>query len=217
MRPTILAGLKQGARYALVSDAGTPLISDPGLKLVRAALAEDIAVHPIPGPSAAIAALSVAGLPTDRFLFAGFLPSKRGERQTALADLRQVPATLVFYESPNRLEESLADMAEILGREREGVVARELTKLHEDVTRGTLADLAEAFEGVPVKGEITLLVGPPAETAPDLAKAEHLLRAALAFMPVSAAADLVAEATGESKRQIYARALALKEERDGET
>jgi 16S rRNA (cytidine1402-2'-O)-methyltransferase len=216
MRPKILAELRADARLALVSDAGTPLISDPGLKLVREALADGIAVHPIPGPSAAIAALSISGLATDRFLFAGFLPSRKGERQTALAELRAIPATLVFYESPNRLAESLKDMAETLGPDRDGVVARELTKLHEDVTRGTLARLADAFDGVPLRGEITILVAPPAKAAPDFAKAESLLKAALAFMPVSAAASLVAEATGGAKRELYARALALKQEADDE-
>jgi 16S rRNA (cytidine1402-2'-O)-methyltransferase len=209
MRPKLLQRLRDGQRLALVSDAGTPLISDPGHKLVRAVLAEDIAVHPIPGPSAAIAALSVAGLPTDRFLFAGFLPPRPGERQHALAPLAAVPATLVFYESPNRLAATLRDMVEAFGA-REAAVARELTKLHEEVRRGFLLELAAHYAGAEVKGEITILVAPPPDAAPDLSKIDVLLRQALPFMPVGAAAALVAEATGGARREIYNRALTLK-------
>jgi 16S rRNA (cytidine1402-2'-O)-methyltransferase len=209
MRPKLLQRLRDGQRLALVSDAGTPLISDPGHKLVRAVLAEDIAVHPIPGPSAAIAALSVAGLPTDRFLFAGFLPPRPGERQHALAPLAAVPATLVFYESPNRLAATLRDMVEAFGA-REAAVARELTKLHEEVRRGFLPELAAHYAGAEVKGEITILVAPPPDAAPDLSKIDVLLRQALPFMPVGAAAALVAEATGGARREIYNRALTLK-------
>jgi 16S rRNA (cytidine1402-2'-O)-methyltransferase len=209
MRPKLLTLLREGARLALVSDAGTPLISDPGHKLVRAVLAENIPVHPIPGASAVITALSAAGLPTNRFLFAGFLPSRKGERQSALTGLRAVPATLVFYESPNRLGGALADMAEILGP-REAAVARELTKLHEEIRRGSLPELAAAYEGDPPRGEITILVGPPPESGPDLSKVDALLSAALPFMPVGAASSLVAEATGAGRRETYARALALK-------
>jgi 16S rRNA (cytidine1402-2'-O)-methyltransferase len=211
MRPKLLQRLKTGGRLALVSDAGTPLISDPGHKLVRDARAAGIAVYPIPGPSAAIAALSAAGLPTDRFLFAGFLPSKAGERRTALSELRSMRATLIFYESPNRLADSLSDMADVFGA-REAAVGRELTKLHEEIRTGTPDELAAHYAESPPKGEITILVAAAAEEESDVdpARVDRLLRMALPFMPVNAAASLVAEATGEARRTVYARALALK-------
>ena len=214
MRPKLLARLKAGEVLALVSDAGTPLISDPGHKLVMAAVEEGVSVYPVPGVSAAVAALSVAGLPTDRFFFAGFLSSKRGERRTSLAALKSVPATLVFYESPGRIGEALADMAEILGP-RPAAVARELTKLHEEIRRLPLPELAASYAGPAPKGEITVVVGPPPDAEPDMAKADSLLRAALGFMPVNAAASLVAEATGIGRKQVYTLALALKKS-DGE-
>jgi 16S rRNA (cytidine1402-2'-O)-methyltransferase len=213
-RPRLLARLRAGQRIALVSDAGTPLVSDPGFKLVREAIAEDVNVEAIPGASALLTALVLAGLPSDRFLFAGFLPARSGERRNALAELRSVPASLVFFESPNRLRESLADMSEVLGA-RMAAVGRELTKLHEDVRRGMLSALASdyASEDAP-RGEVTIVVGPPPEDAPDTARIDSLLRQALAFMPVRAAADLVAEATDTQRRVIYARALALKADAD---
>ncbi len=209
-RPRLLARLREGARLALVSDAGTPLVSDPGFKLVRAALAESVTVHAIPGASAALTALALAGLPTDRFLFAGFLPAKAGERRAALEGLKPVPASLVFFESAQRLAESLAQMADILGP-RPAAVARELTKLHEEVRRDDLASLAARYaeEGRP-RGEITVVVGPPANEAPDTARIDALLERALAFMPVRPASELVAEALGLPRRAVYARALVLK-------
>jgi 16S rRNA (cytidine1402-2'-O)-methyltransferase len=215
VRPKLLQRLRHGDRLALVSDAGTPLISDPGHKLVREAREAGIPVFPIPGASAAIAALSAAGLPTDRFFFAGFLPSKSGERRTALSSYRAVPATLVFYESPNRLADSLADMAAIYGA-REAAVARELTKLHEEIRTGTLEALAGHYGENPPRGEITILVAQSQEpqSAVDPARVDSLLRAALSFMPAGAAASLVAEATGESRRNVYARALALRNDPD---
>jgi 16S rRNA (cytidine1402-2'-O)-methyltransferase len=205
-RPRLLARLRDGARVALVSDAGTPLISDPGYKLVREAAAEGIAVHTIPGPCAALAALSIAGQPTDRFLFVGFPPGRSGERRTFLTELQSVRATLVFYESPQRLAESLLDMAAIFGQ-RSAAVARELTKFHEEVRRGSLSELADAF-AAPPKGEITIVVAPPERPVPDHARADKLLDSALAFMPVRAAADLVAEALKMPRRETYERALA---------
>jgi 16S rRNA (cytidine1402-2'-O)-methyltransferase len=209
-RPKLLARLVGGAVLALVSDAGTPLISDPGHKLVREAHEAAIAVYTLPGASALLAGLSIAGLPTNCFFFAGFLPAKSGERRTALEKLREIDATLVFFESPQRLKDSLAEMAEILGH-REAAVARELTKLHEEVRRGTLFELATQYSGAPPKGEITLIVAPPEETPPaGESKVDALLAHALPHMPVKAAAALVAEATGHSRRDIYARALALK-------
>lgn len=209
-RPKILARLRHGAALALVSDAGTPLVSDPGYKLVREAVSEGIPVHAIPGASAPLTALALAGLPSDRFFFAGFLPSKRGERRSTLEELKDIRTTLIFFESPQRLSESLKDMAEIFGS-RPAAIARELTKLHEEIVRGDLARLASHYEGAETpKGEITLLVGPPGETVPDLARMDSLLEKALEFMPVRAAADLVAEAIGASRRQVYERALELK-------
>ena len=214
MRPKLLKMLHEGARLALVSDAGTPLVSDPGHKLVRDAARDGIAVHAIPGPSAALAALSSAGLPTDRFLFVGFLPSKRGERRSALEELKAIRATLIFFEGPTRLSKTLADMAEIFGG-REAAVMRELTKLYEEARRGTLSELSAAYEGASPKGEITLIVGPApkpeAEIGVENPKIDQLLTHALDHMPVVAAAALVAEATGARKRVVYARALALKE------
>jgi len=214
MRPKILKMLREGARLALVSDAGTPLVSDPGHKLVRAAVQDGIAVHAIPGPSAALAALSSAGLPTDRFLFVGFLPSKPGERRSALEELKTVRASLIFFEAPPRLAKALADMAEILGA-REAAAMRELTKLHEEARRGTLPELAAFYRAAQPKGEITLVVGPAPKDAEDLAaespKIDQLLTQALDYMPVAAAAALVAEATGARKRVVYRRALELKE------
>ncbi len=208
MRPKLMQRLGAGERLALVSDAGTPLVSDPGHKLVKAAREAGFAVYPVPGPSAALAALTASGLPSDRFLFAGFLPQKSGARRTVLQELRSVPATLIFYESPQRLAESLADMAEVLGN-REAAVARELTKLHEEIRTGTLSALAKAWEEPP-KGEITIVIGPPPEEEADPARIEALLKQALAFMPVSAAARLVAEAMGAPRRLVYEKALSLK-------
>ena len=210
-RPRLLARLKDGARVALVSDAGTPLVSDPGYKLVREALAAGIEVHAIPGASAPLAALALAGLPTDRFFFAGFLPSKRGERRHALEELKSVRATLIFFEAPQRLAESLADMAEIFGP-RPAAVARELTKLHEEVRRADLASLAEAYAEIPPRGEITLVVGPAGETETDLSRVDSALAKALPFMPLRAAVDLVAEMLGAPRREVYAMALARKKD-----
>jgi len=211
MRPKILARLSQGQMVALVSDAGTPLVSDPGYKLVRAVVAAGLGVIALPGPSAVLAALTLSGLPSDRFLFAGFLPSRAGERKSMLEELKAVRATLIFFESAQRLSESLAAMAEVLG-ERQAVMARELTKLHEEVRRGSLKALAAHYEsqGAP-KGEVTLLVAPPQEAVVDTAKIDAALKSALAFMPVKAAADLIAGLTDGSRKQIYSRALELKD------
>lgn len=213
-RPKVLARLREGLRLALVSDAGTPLVSDPGFKLVREALGENLPVHAAPGASAPLVALALAGLPTDRFLFAGFLPPKQGERRTVLEELKSVRSTLVFFESAQRLAESLADMAAVLGSRMAGV-GRELTKLHEEMRRGDLASLAAHYakEGPP-RGEVTVVVGPPLERQPDMAQADMLLEKALVFMPVRAASDLVAAALDLPRRELYARALALKTEHD---
>jgi 16S rRNA (cytidine1402-2'-O)-methyltransferase len=212
MRPRILARLAQGEVVALVSDAGTPLVSDPGYKLVRAAIEAGANVVAVPGPSAVLAGLTLSGLPSDRFLFAGFLPSRQGERKTALEELKSVRATLVFFESAQRLSDSLAAMAEVLG-DRPCAMTRELTKMHEEVRRGTLSELAAHYEkaGAP-RGEVTLLVGPPGEVVTDDAKIDAALTAALAFMPVKAAANMIADLTDGSRKKIYDRALDLKDE-----
>lgn len=209
-RPRLLAKLRQGGRIALVSDAGTPLISDPGFKLVREAVAEGLAVHAIPGACAVLTGLVLAALPTDRFMFAGFLPAKSGERRTVLGELKGLRATLVFFESAQRLGESLADMAEIFGT-RTVAVARELTKLHEEVRRGLLRELADhyATAGAP-RGEVTLLVSPPHEAEPDFARIDAILDMALDFMPLRAAVDLASEALQAPRRAVYERALARK-------
>lgn len=210
MRPKLLARLKSGERIALVSDAGTPLVSDPGFKLVRAAIEEGIAVHAIPGPSAVLTGLMLAGLPSDRFLFAGFLPSRAGERGAVLEELKAIRATLIFFESAQRLAETLAQMRDVLGI-RTVAVAREMTKLHEDVRRGTLAELAAHYAGaVTPKGEVTLLVGPPHATAADFGKVDAALDAALEFMPLKPASDMIAALLDMPRKEIYARGLEKK-------
>ena len=195
---------------ALVSDAGTPLISDPGFQLVRAARARGLPVTTAPGASAAIAALSVSGLPSDRFLFAGFLPPKDHGRRQAIAALATVPATLIFYETGPRLAASLAALADLLPN-RQACVARELTKLHEEVITAPIADLASRYAGTEPKGEIVLLIGPPpAQASESAASIDDALTAALATMPVGKAAASVSAALGIPRSEAYARALALK-------
>ena len=211
MRPELLQRLAEGRAIALVSDAGTPLVSDPGYKLVREAIAAGREVTALPGASASLTALLLSGLPPDRFFFAGFLPAKSGERRRDLAGLAAIPATLIFYASANRLAESLADMRAALG-DRPAAVARELTKLHEEVRRGGLGALADHYaKAGPPKGEIVIVVGPPlAETAAvSEADLDRALKQALAHMSLKDAAAAVAAATGRPRREIYARALAL--------
>jgi 16S rRNA (cytidine1402-2'-O)-methyltransferase len=216
-RPKILDRLAAGGSVALVSDAGTPLISDPGYKLVRAARAAGHAVTATPGASAVLTALTVAGLPTDRFFFEGFLPAKETARRTRIAELARVPGTLVLFESGPRLAATLPDLAAALGA-REAAVCRELTKLHEEVRRGTLAELAEAYaSGAETRGEIVIVVAPPAAAVqPTAAEIDDLLLAALARVSLKDAVAEVAAATGEPRRAVYARALELtKEPPDG--
>ena len=209
-RPRLLARLRDGQRIALVSDAGTPLISDPGFKLVRAAIEQGYPVHAVPGASAALTGLVLSALPSDRFLFAGFLPPKSGERQAALEDLKTVRASLIFFESGPRLGESLTQMAEILGP-RSAAVAREMTKLHEEVRRGTLENLARAYAREPApKGEVTLIVSPPHAAEADFAAVDRALEAALPFMPLKPAAEMIADLTGASRKAVYARGLEKK-------
>lgn len=205
-RDGIVARLGEDA-IALVSDAGTPLISDPGYKLVRAARAAGHSVHTVPGPSAAVAALTLAGLPTDRFLFLGFLPAKAKARADAIADIASVHATLVIYESGPRLAATLAALGDGLG-DREAAVARELTKLHEECVTGTIEELAERYAAEPARGEIVIVVGPPRETPPasemDL---DAALDEALARLSPSRAAAEVAERLKVPRKRAYARAL----------
>lgn len=209
MRPKLMERLAAGEKLALISDAGTPLVSDPGCKLVREAVTAGIAVTALPGPSALLPALVLSGLPSDRFLFAGFLPSKQGSRKQAIAELKPIPATLILYEAPHRLAESLSDLAEILG-DRCAAVARELTKLFEEVRRGSLSDLARDYNQEPApKGEVVIVIGPPEAGASDLNQLETLLHTALETMTVRDAAESVAKATGLSRREVYSLALAM--------
>jgi 16S rRNA (cytidine1402-2'-O)-methyltransferase len=211
--PRILAALADRKVVSLVSDAGMPLISDPGYRLVRAALAAGHAVSAAPGASAVPMALALSGLPVERFLFAGFLPAKSGERKRTIGELAQVPATLVFFEAPHRLPESLADLAELLG-DRPAAIARELTKLFEEVRREGLAALASHYAHHPdVKGEIVIVIGPPgAETPADDTAIDDALRVAMAGASVKDAAAEVAARFGRQRRKVYARALELRRE-----
>ena len=207
-RARVIEMLRHGP-VVLVSDAGTPLISDPGYKLVRAARAAGAAVHTVPGPCAAIAALALAGLPTDRFLFAGFLPARDKARAEAIAELAPIRATLVFYESGPRLGACLAALANGLGP-RDGAVAREISKLHEECVTGTLAELAERYAELAPKGEIVLVVGPPpALAAASDEELESALVEALGRLSPSRAAAEVAEALDIPRKRAYARALEL--------
>jgi len=202
--------LDEGRAVALVSDAGTPLISDPGQRLVRAVVNQGFTVTPVPGPSAPLAALTASGLAGERFLFAGFLPSRGTERRRVIRELATVPATVVFFEAPSRIGESLADLAAILGP-RPAAVARELTKLHEEFRRAPLDELAAHYATNAAKGEIVIVVAPPAEAAAaDVSTLDARLRAELQRHPVKDAAAIVAAALGLARRDVYARALELK-------
>ncbi|MGH8413823.1 MAG: 16S rRNA (cytidine(1402)-2'-O)-methyltransferase [Gammaproteobacteria bacterium] len=208
--PGLIGKLLAGKSVALISDAGTPLISDPGFGLVRSARAAGIRVVPIPGACALIAALSASGLPTDRFVFEGFLPQKTAARQTRLAQLASETRTLVFYESVHRLEESLADMTRIFGAERQAVLARELTKLHESIHGGTLAELVSwaSSDSHAAKGEVVLLVA--GALAPDNATdADTILTILLRELPVKQAVALTAKLTGQKRNAVYQRALEI--------
>lgn len=218
--PRLLAALAEGRSVAYVSDAGTPLVADPGHRLVREALAAGHPVHAVPGPVAAIAALTVAGLPTDRFLFAGFLPAKEAGRRKTLTELAAVPATLIFYEGPHRIEEALRDMAAVLGAARPAALARELTKRHEEVLRGSVGTLLEEVmrrrrEGRPLKGEMVVLVGPPAAKEAGEAEIERALAAALSSMSVKDSARFVADTLNLPRKRIYQKALEMRRQEKG--
>lgn len=212
MRPQILQALRQGQIVALVSDAGTPLIADPGYRLVREVTAAGLPVTALPGASAVLAALSLSGLPTDRFLFAGFLPERAAERRRVLGELAPVQASLVFFESPRRLDDSLQDALQMLG-DRPAAMGRELTKKFEEVRRGTLSELAAHYKDAEApKGEAVLVIGPPLAEAAivDDAAIDAALKAALQSSSLKQAVADVAAATGAARKLVYARALRLK-------
>ncbi|WP_408840323.1 16S rRNA (cytidine(1402)-2'-O)-methyltransferase [Acidocella sp.] len=211
--PQLLAAMRDGAHYALISDAGTPLVSDPGYRLVRAAIEAGLPVSGIPGPNAAVLALTLSGLPPQPFLFVGFLPPKAGPRRAALERLRNaeaagLSATLVFYEAPHRLAETLADATEIFGP-RAASVCRELSKHYEEVKRDTLPALAAHYSAEAPRGEITLVIGPATAEPATAQTLDDALESALGQMSLKDAAAAVATATGLPKKQVYARALEL--------
>ncbi|MNH98841.1 Ribosomal RNA small subunit methyltransferase I [compost metagenome] len=212
MGPRLLAALEEGKSVALVSDAGTPLVSDPGYRLGQLAIEAGHRVVPIPGASAPLAALVASGLPNDAFLFAGFLPVKEKGRRDRLAELSKIPATLIFFESPHRITATLASAADVLGPGRAACVGRELTKAFEEISRASLGELAEAFDGRNVKGEIVFLVGPPAyDDVPAAVDVDVLLEELASSMPAAKAAAEAARLTGLSKRDLYQRLVTMKD------
>jgi 16S rRNA (cytidine1402-2'-O)-methyltransferase len=216
-RPRLLQRLAKGGAVALVSDAGTPLISDPGFKLVREACAAGFAVTALPGPSSVLAALTVAGLPTDRFHFAGFLPAKQAARRTRLRELSRIDATLVLFESGSRVQDTVADLASLMGR-REAAICRELTKLHEEISRASLSELAGRADQLETRGEFVLVIGPPDTDAqvmsPD--SVDELLRSALSHSSLKDAVAQAVELSGRPRREVYARALELAKDVKGD-
>ena len=209
-RPRILQRLAEGAAIALVSDAGTPLISDPGFKLVREACAAGHQVIGVPGASSVLTALSVAALPTDRFFFEGFLPAKEQARRTRLSELARIDATLVLFESGSRVQETLADLAEIMGG-RDAAICRELTKLHEEIKRAPIAELAAGKDALETRGEFVLVIGPPPADAQAMGQdqLDELLRTSLLRDSVKDAVAHAVELSGRPRREVYARALEL--------
>ena len=207
MRPRLIRALQDGKSVAYASEAGTPLVADPGFQLARAAIAEGLPVLAAPGASAVLCALTVAGLPSDRFLFAGFLPTAAGARIKVLQELGSVQATLIFYESPKRIGKSLMEMVRCLGEERRAAVCRELTKRFEEVSRGTLAELADAFAGRDVKGEIVIVEDRAEAPQADAKTVDLALDKALQDMSVKDAATAVATALGLPRRDVYQMAL----------
>lgn len=214
LRPRILAELEAGKALVLVSDAGTPLVSDPGFKLARAVIEAGLPLHVIPGASAPLAGLALSGLPSDRFMFAGFLPEKQGERRRLLDELKAVPATLIFFESPRRIVAALADIAERLGP-RPVAVTRELTKLYEESVRGEAQEVARLLsERESIKGEITLVVAPPGDAPPPAQDTlDRALLEAATSMPAGKAAAEIAHRFGLAKKELYERLLILKDKK----
>jgi 16S rRNA (cytidine1402-2'-O)-methyltransferase len=209
MRPRLIEALKAGKSVAYASEAGTPLVADPGFQLARAAIDEGLTVLAAPGPSALLCALSVSGLPTDRFFFAGFLPPKSAARKTSLRDLAQVPGSIIFYESPRRIDACLRDMIETLGPNRQAAICRELTKRFEEILRGTLADLSESLAGRDLKGEIVVVVDRADPVPASAQTVEDALREALKTQSSKDAAAQVAQAFGLTRRDLYQLALSL--------
>jgi len=209
MRPRLIEALKAGKSVAYASEAGTPLVADPGFQLARAAIDEGLTVLAAPGPSALLCALSVSGLPTDRFFFAGFLPPKSAARKTSLRDLAQVPGSIIFYESPRRIDACLRDMIETLGPNRQAAICRELTKRFEEILRGTLADLSERLAGRDLKGEIVVVVDRADPVPASAQTVEDALREALKTQSSKDAAAQVAQAFGLTRRDLYQLALSL--------
>jgi len=209
MRPRLIEALKAGKSVAYASEAGTPLVADPGFQLARAAIDEGLTVLAAPGPSALLCALSVSGLPTDRFFFAGFLPPKSTARKTSLRDLAQVPGSIIFYESPRRIDACLRDMNETLGPNRQAAICRELTKRFEEILRGTLADLSESLSGRDLKGEIVVVVDRADPVPASAQTVEDALREALKTQSSKDAAAQVAQAFGLTRRDLYQLALSL--------
>ena len=205
----LVSDIQSGKSVAYVSEAGTPLVADPGFELGRAAIAAGLDVTSAPGASAVLAAVTVAGLPTDRFAFVGFLPNSKQQRETEIAALRTLPFTLVFYESPKRVGEMLANLRDVLGEEREAVVCRELTKKFEEVVRGSLGELATAFSQRQVKGEVVVLVGRAGAVDVEDSDIDAALIEAMKTMRVKDAATVVAGALGLPRRQVYQIALGL--------
>lgn len=214
-RPRILRHLAEGRSVAYCSEAGTPVVADPGYQLARAAIGAGHPVNAAPGPSAAIMALSISGLPSDRFLFAGFPPAQAGARARWIEEIGTIPATLIIYESPRRVQRLLGEFCEHWGEMREAALCRELTKRFEEVRRGTLGSLRDGLAGDAPKGEIVLVIGRPLEVAPDAADVDAALAEAMGRMRLKDAAAHVAEALGLPRRDVYQRALALKEGSDG--
>jgi 16S rRNA (cytidine1402-2'-O)-methyltransferase len=214
VRPALLKRIAEGAAVALISDAGTPAISDPGYKLVREAREQGLAVTALPGASSVLAALVASGLPTDRFLFEGFLPAKEAQRRNRIVELSRIPSSLVLFESGPRIAATLSDLAVMLG-ERDAAICRELTKLHEEVRRATLPVLAAHYAGeAETRGEFVIVIAPPAETeAPSAGDIDTLIRAALTRLSVKDAVGEIVAVTGMPRRDIYRRALELAKER----
>lgn len=210
-RPRLIAALKDGKSVAYASEAGTPLVADPGYQLARAAIAEGLTVLAAPGPSAVLCALSVSGIGSDRFTFMGFLPNRSAARKSVLREVKDVPSSLIFYESPHRLSASLKEMQECLGAERQAAVCRELTKRFEEVTRGTLGELAAIFADRAVKGEIVVVVDRGSIVHASVDEVDMALRLALQTLPMKEAANSAAERFGLSKREAYQMALKLVE------
>jgi len=211
-RPRLLTALTEGKSVAYASEAGTPLVADPGYQLGRAVVAAGHKVVSAPGPSAVLAALTVSGLPSDKFLFAGFAPNAKGARRTFMAEFRDVMATLVLYESPKRISKALADAVDIFGGDRQAVVARELTKKFEEISRGTLAELADSFSSRSVKGEIVLLIDRGSVQVVGEDDLHEMLKEARQTMTIKDAVAFVTQASGLPRRQVYQAALKLDED-----